>query len=201
MDGNFQLFFSRDPRNFQFSFENCCDRIVNMRIFILILTLFAVFSFVAGDLYLRRSEDDVEICSQFDICNIVHNHYWGMNSVEKLCKCPDETYCPATFSLNDGWSLAVNRRTQMKFCSPIVQLESQLEECGEQEVAIRVRTLYHIDQVKNVSAKILCNCEKEGPIYWRYHSRVGKEVEDDEKLFEIIDNFQCSGEKKWRIFN
>jgi protein giant-lens (argos) len=169
---------------------------------IFFIALFAAFSLVAGDLYLRRSEDsDVAICSQFDICNLVHNHYWGMNSVEKLCKCPEGTHCPATFSPNDGWSLAVNVRTQMKFCSPIVQLESQLEECGEQEVAIRVRTLYHIDQVKNVSASILCNCEKEGPIYWRYHSRHGKNVEDDEKLFEVVDNFQCSGETEMKVFS
>lgn len=156
---------------------------------------FAAISSVSCDLYLRRSEDStVAICNQFDICNLVHNPYWGINSVEKLCRCPEGTFCPATFATNDGWSLPVNSRTQMKFCSPIIQLQSQLEACEGEDIALKVRTVYHIDQVKNVSASILCSCEHEGPIYWKYFSRVGKIVEDDEKLFEVTDNFQCTGE-------
>lgn len=81
----------------------------------------------------------------------------------------------------------------MKFCSPIDQLQALLPTCDENAVAVRLRTVYHIDQVKNVSARILCNCDHEGLTYWKYHSRVGKIVEDDEKLFEVFDNFQCSG--------
>lgn len=159
------------------------------------LFTFASFTCVTCDSYLRRNEDsDVAICREFDICNLVHKPYWGINSVEKLCKCPENSFCPATFSPNDGFSLAVNLRTQMKFCSPIQDLQTQLETCDADEVAIRVKTVYHIDQVKNVSATILCNCDYEGPTYWKYHSRVGKVVMDDEKLFVVIDNFQCSGE-------
>lgn len=163
----------------------------------IVFSLFTItwLSLVSGDVYLRRSEDsEVAVCSEFDICNLVHNPFWGINSVEKLCKCPEGTFCPATFSLTDGASLSVNRRTQMKFCSPIDHLQSKLETCDDDEVAIRLRTVYHIDQVKNVSARILCNCDYDGPTYWKYHSRVGKVVADDEKLFEVVDNFQCSGE-------
>jgi hypothetical protein len=149
---------------------------------------------VSGDLYLRRSEDsDVTVCEKFDICNLVHNPYWGTNSVEKLCKCPEGTFCPATFTPNDGWSLPVNVRTQMKFCSPIAQLQSQLEPCEDEDIAITVKTFFHIDQVKNVSANILCSCERDVPTYWKYHSRAGRNVVEDEKLFEVVDNFQCSG--------
>lgn len=159
-----------------------------------LLTFAVMILSVSCDLYLRRNEDsDVAICSQFDICNIVHNPYWGINSVEKLCRCPEGAFCPATFAVNDGWSLPVNARTQMKFCSPIIQLQSQLDICTEGEIALKVRTVYHIDQVKNVSASLQCSCEHKKLIYWMYHSRLGKIVEDDEKLFVVVDNFQCSG--------
>lgn len=167
-----------------------------MNLLFLFLALFTIASVVFGNVNLRRREDsEVAICDQFDICNLVYNPYWGFNSVEKICKCPGETFCPATFSQNDGFSLAVNRRTQMKFCSPIEELQAELETCDDEEVAIKVRTVYHIDQVKNVSASILCNCDYDAPTYWKFHSRLGKIVADDEKLFEVVDNFKCSGEK------
>lgn len=161
-----------------------------------LLFSFAVLSSVSGDMYLRRTEESDEVtCERFDICNLVHNPRWGINSVEKLCKCPEDTYCPARFVPNDGFSLPVNYRTQMKFCTPLSDLEAELEMCEEDEVAIRVRTVYQIDQVKNVSARIMCNCNHDGPTYWRYHSRFGRSVLDDDELFEVIDNFQCSGKK------
>lgn len=152
------------------------------------------FSIVYGDIYLRRTEENDEvICSHFDICNLVHNPRWGINSVQKLCKCPEGTFCSATFAPNDGFSLPVNFRTQMKFCSPLSNLEAELEMCDEDDVAIKVRTVYQIDQVMNVSASIMCNCNFNGPTYWRYHSRLGKSVLSDDRLFEVVDNFQCSG--------
>lgn len=164
-----------------------------------ILIIFKLFIIVtclrvSCDVYLRRSEDsEVAICNKFEICNLVHNPTWGVNSVEKLCKCPNGTFCPATFSKIDGKSLSVNVRTQMKFCTSLHELEAELDTCIESGIAIRVKTVYHIDQVKNVSASLLCNCDLDGPTYWRYHSRVGKAVLDDEKLFVITDNFQCAG--------
>lgn len=165
-----------------------------MQVLAFTLLFFAGIFHVSCDLYLKRIEDTQEaICEQFDICNIVHNHYFGLNSVEKLCKCPEGSFCSASFAKNDPWSLPVNVRTQMKFCSPIQQLQNQLETCVEGEAAIRVQTIYNVDQVKNVSARILCNCEDgETPNYWKYHSREGKSVVEDEKLFKVIDNFQCA---------
>lgn len=149
---------------------------------------------VACDLYLRRTEDsEVAICEQFDVCNLVHNPLWGINSVEKLCKCREGHFCPTNFSPNDGRSLPVNARTQMKFCSPVSELQAKLEMCNETEIAIKVKTLYYIDLVQNVSASILCNCNHHGHNYWKYHSRTGKAMPEDDKLFEIFDNFQCSG--------
>lgn len=161
----------------------------------LLLFIFAL-SFVSGDMYPKRTEDsDEATCNRYDICNLVHNPRWGINSVEKLCKCPNDFFCPATFTPSDGFSLPVNVRTQMKFCSPLMDLEAELEMCDVNDIAIEVRTVYKIDQVKNVSATIKCNCNHDGPNYWRYHSRIGSTVLDDEKLFEVVDNFQCSGEK------
>lgn len=165
----------------------------------LIFALFTLLSisFVSGDLHLRRSEDsEVTICGRNDICSLVHNPKWGANSVEKLCECPEKPFCPTTYSTTDGLSISVNAWTQMKFCSPILDIQSKLEMCDEGEVAIKVKTIYHIDQVKNVSASMECNCNHDdGPTYWRYHSRLGRTLED-EKFFEVVDNFQCSGEFK-----
>lgn len=164
-----------------------------MRIFANLI-IFALISSASCNLYARRVEDsDAAICGKFDICNLVHNPTWGINAVEKLCKCPEGTFCPATFSPNDGWSLPVNTRTQMKFCSPIQQLQTQLEPCEKEDIAIELRTLFHVDQVKNITATMLCSCEHGSPIYWKYNSREGKDVVEDEKYSEIIDSFQCSG--------
>lgn len=168
---------------------------------IIFFTLFTIARFAFGDVNLRRNEDsDVKICDRFDICGIVHKPYWGNSVVEKLCKCPklglEEAFCRDTFSQNDGFSLAVNRRTQMKFCSPIRELQAELNTCAGEEVAIKVRTVNYIDQVKNVTASILCNCDYDVPTYWKFHSREGKAM-DDLKLFEDINNFQCSGDKRF----
>jgi protein giant-lens (argos) len=158
-----------------------------------LVVVLAVFGIVAGDFGLRRSEDnEVAVCGNFDVCNIVYNPYWGSQKVEKICQCP-KGFCPATFE-DDNQSLAINVRTQMKFCQPVADLRMDLNDCGEDDDAINVRTIYYIDQVKNVSASLLCNDNHKGPIYWRFHSRLGKIVENDEKLFEIVDNFQSTGE-------
>lgn len=187
--------FSREIRkNEQFWMENCCDRTMMQA---LVVFGFAVFGLATGDTGLRRSEDsEATICGTFDVCNIVHSHYWGPTDVEKICKCPNDTLCPATFDHNDNRSLPVNVRTQMKFCRPIAELKFQLTDCGEDDDAISVHTMYYVNEVKNVSANLACNCRHKQPIYWRFHSRVGKAVENDEKLFMVIDNFQCTGEGK-----
>jgi hypothetical protein len=160
-----------------------------------------LFSSVSGDLYLRRKEDsEVAICGQAEICNLVHKPYFGSTLlVDKFCHCPenDKNFtCPADFLLNDGYSLPVNQRTQMKFCTPIAQLQLELDECDDEEVAIQVETTFILGSAKNVSAKMLCSCEPERPIYWEFHSRDGKYFKSDEKLFISIYNFKCRGENK-----
>lgn len=161
-----------------------------------IYLIFVAFSAItSADLFLRRAEEFEEsFCGQSDICNLVHNPRWGLNSVEKLCKCPEGTFCPTNFSPNDGTSLLVNARTQMKFCTPLYEIQSDLEMCIAGSVALRVKTMYLVDVVLNVSASLLCSCSQDGPIYWKYHSRSGQFVEEDQKLFEVYDNFQCSGD-------
>lgn len=159
------------------------------------LILLAIASTVTCNSSLFHSGiSDVAICDKFDICNIVHNPHWEKNSIEKLCHCPGDS-CSAIFSTNDGFSLPINARSQMKFCTPIEELRNDLGVCEDDDTALKISSFYHIDQVKNVSASLLCSCEQNGPIYWKYLSREGKIVEKDEKLFEIIDSFQCSGEK------
>lgn len=68
--------------------------------------------------------------------------------------------------------------------------------CAAGEIAIRVKTVYLVDKVLNVSASLLCSCNQDRPIYWKYHSRSGQFVEEDQKLFKVYDDFQCSGTYK-----
>jgi hypothetical protein len=159
-----------------------------------LLFVFFLIAKVSCDSSLARAEDsDVAICGELDICSIVHKPYWGINQVEKFCKCPEGSYCRAKFSNDDEHSLPVNDRTQMKFCSKIIDLEEKIPKCEAGEPAIKIKTVYLIDQVKNVSASWNCNCDSDGPNYWAYKSRVGRIITDDEKLFEVVDNFECSG--------
>lgn len=164
-----------------------------------ILITVLMFSCVSCDLYLKRIEEsDVETCGRFDICNIVHKPHWGINSVEKLCRCPEGSFCPATFSNDDKQSLPVNPRTQMKFCTPIDQLYADLQPCEPGEIAIHVSKLYNVtqlDKVLNASSTLQCSCENINPIYWKYNSRYGKSLNENGTLFNIVDNFECTG--KW----
>jgi hypothetical protein len=153
-----------------------------------------IFAKILCDFNTVQSEDsDVAICGELDICNIVHKPYWGINQVQKLCKCPEGSYCRAKYIPGDEYSLPVNDRTQMKFCSKLIDLEEKLPKCEDGQEAIKVKTLYVIDQVKNVSASLHCICNFDDPVYWAYKSRTGKIVLEDEKLFEVVDNFQCLG--------
>lgn len=154
----------------------------------------ATFTLVASDMYLKRSEDsEVPTCEQFDICNLVHKPRWGDSMVEKLCNCPEGSPCPTNFSPGDGKSMLINARSQMKFCETLSTLQAELEMCDGNETAIQVRTVYQMAQILNVSARITCNCNHDGPNYWKYHSRIGQFVSKDAKLSEVIDNFECSG--------
>lgn len=193
----FEVRITNIPISFQSEIDEFGRQLTDMKFATLSLVWLTALSCVSSDLYLRRSEDsEVAICEQFDVCNLVHNPKWGINSVEKLCKCSEGSFCPTNFSPNDGSSLLVNARTQMKFCTPLSELQSELEMCDENEIAIQVKTVYQIDQVQNVSASILCNCNHHGPNYWKYNSRVGQFVAENEKLFEVLDNYQCSGKFK-----
>lgn len=116
-----------------------------------------------------------------------------IDQVEKRCKCPDETFCPAIYAPSDGWGLTVNARTQMKFCSPMTNITSYLNQCQGDDVAITVKTLYHMDSIRNLTVELHCSCPTQEPIYWKYHSRVGETIDEDLNLFQITDNYRCVG--------
>lgn len=116
-----------------------------------------------------------------------------IDQVEKRCKCPDETFCPAIYAPSDGWGLTINARTQMKFCSPMSNITTSLNKCHEDDVAISVKTLYHMDSIRNLTVELLCTCPTQEPIYWKYHSRVGETIDEDLNLFQITDNYRCVG--------
>lgn len=142
----------------------------------------------------NKQENTIGTCERFDVCNIVHRPYFGKFAVEKLCLCPENTFCPATFG-NDSRSLLVNSRTQMKFCHPVQELLSELPECEEGKESLEIMKFYFINEVKNISTKLLCNCDKH-PVYWKHHSRLGEAVPENDKLFKTFDYFECAPLRK-----
>lgn len=142
----------------------------------------------------NSGEEFVEICGRYDVCSIVYKPYFGKNVVEKLCVCPEKTFCPATYD-NDNRSLSINPRTQMKFCEPVKELISELPECLIGGKALEIKKFYYINQIKNMSTKLLCGCNKH-PVYWRHHSREGQAVPENEKLFKAFDYFECADLRK-----
>lgn len=159
--------------------------------------IFAGILCISCEVNVRRNESDIVACGEFNVCNLVYNPYWSINRVEKLCKCADGVFCPAIYTQNDPRSLPVNSRTQMKFCSSVSEIKKELPDCTSDSIAITVKTVYFMDQVKNVSAEVMCTCNLK-PVYWMYHSRFGKGIPEDETLFEITDNYKCSGEMNTR---
>ncbi|XP_070494791.1 U-scoloptoxin(11)-Sm5a-like [Chironomus tepperi] len=155
--------------------------------------IFLIFfcNIVCGHELKEKSDNgSVKICGQFDVCNIVYKPYFANNVVETLCKCPEGGYCSPTYD-NDNRSLPINPRTQMKFCEPVHELISKLPECEVGGKALEITKFYYINQIKNISTKLLCGCDK-NPVYWRHHSREGQAVPENEKLFKAFDYFECS---------
>lgn len=70
------------------------------------------------------------------------------NSVEKFCTCSKGHFCPATYNRHDGFSMDINKRSQMKFCRPLTQIVKKIELCQPNEVAISVKTLFQLDSIK-----------------------------------------------------
>jgi hypothetical protein len=126
------------------------------------------------------------------------SRYWVSNLVEKFCKCPSDSFCPVTYQKNDEYAINVNTRTQMKFCQPVQDIYSQLKKCEKNETAVTIRTVFQMDLVKNSSATVLCSCWDEMEFgrkfnYWQFVSRSGESLDDELNLFEIVDNYQCTG--------
>lgn len=137
---------------------------------------------------------ELPLCNQFDVCKIVHNHYWGQNEVVTSCQCPEGTACLDKFN-EDGMSLKVNHRTQMKFCEKLDDIYGHLKECVDDNITISltVRTLYLLDQIQNYTATIHCKIPQNTPIYWRQLQNLEHGLERNENYTEIIEYFkhQC----------
>lgn len=121
--------------------------------------------------------------------------YFGKYNVEKFCSCPEGLFCPATFSRDDGQSISVNVRTQMKFCNKVEELFVELPECMEEKASLIVNTMFYVNEVANVSAKVTCKCNKK-PVYWKHIMRSGQPIEEDDRLFQATDHYECSELKK-----
>lgn len=162
-----------------------------------IFLVLSVSTSVFGASYVKLSDiSSTGKCDKFDICNVVHRPYWSKNNVEKLCICPEGTFCPATFSQADQFSLLINSRTQMKFCSPVSTLFAELTPCNESMPALEIKSTFNSTVLSNVSAKLLCACETK-PVYWQYHSRSQKIFhKDDSRAYDIYDRYTCNELKK-----
>lgn len=147
-----------------------------------------------NDIVKYSDDNDLIECEKYDVCNVVTFPYFGKYIVEKFCNCPNGTFCPATFSKEgDGQSLAVNVRTQMKFCTKIVDLFEELPECEMDQPALIINTKLNLTIVTSVVPKLTCKCDK-NPVYWKHILRSGLPITD--KLFLQSDHYECTSLSK-----
>lgn len=161
--------------------------------FIKISGLIIIFiSIVSGNFFSNGTDDDTEekYCGKYQVCNLVHHPHFGNSEVEKFCDCPKNTFCPTTFSATDGYSISVNVRTQMKFCSKVEDMFLELPECEEDQPSLVVREMFEINKLLDVVAVLTCKCNK-NPVYWRHSFRTGTPINSNEKLFESLDYYEC----------
>lgn len=161
-----------------------------------LLVFLILLTEVVSEKAIEESEEDEPIgqCGRYDVCNIVYKPVYGKNEVEKLCLCPNNTFCPATHG-NDHRSLPVNVRTQMKFCYAIEELLSELPACEEGREALKVGKLFYINQVLNKTTTLLCGCNK-NPVYWKYNATDAETVPHYSKLLQTYDYYECADLKR-----
>lgn len=61
-----------------------------------------------------KSERDLYICEQYNVCNIVHLRFWFPKQVERLCKCPNREECPWKWNTDDNHTMPLDNRSQLK---------------------------------------------------------------------------------------
>lgn len=150
-----------------------------------ILEFFLIFTQIYSEIA------EIQTCNQFDACKIVYNHYWGQNEIVTNCACPKNETCLDKFQ-NDGRSLKVNHRTQIKFCKPLEDIyESLNKSCEEENSSLQVRSLYNQDQLINITITIKCKVMDDKPIYWK--RRNSREIQSAANLTEFVDDYIHQG--------
>jgi hypothetical protein len=137
----------------------------------------------------------VPTCNEFDVCKIVHNHYWGQNEVVTNCECPTGETCLDKFS-DDGRSLKVNHRTQMKFCRPLNEIYENLNKsCDKEKTSLQVRSLYNRDELLNMTITLQCKVPQDKPIYWKHQNETkhAEEVKNNSNFTEYIEHYLHQG--------
>lgn len=154
--------------------------------------LLILANLVYGNLNLSITSEEPEekICGKHQVCNLVYSAF-DQSEVEKFCHCPQKPFCPTTFDLSDGYSLSVNRRTQMKFCTKVEDMFKEMENCETGKPSLQVRKMYEINKIIDTKAELKCKCNK-NPIYWTHTMRSGEANSLNEKMFEAIDDYECT---------
>lgn len=67
-----------------------------------------------------KSERDLGICEQYNVCNIVHRRFWFPNQIERLCKCPNREECPWKWSTDINQTMPLDNRSQLKVLNNII---------------------------------------------------------------------------------
>lgn len=70
-------------------------------------------------MYKAKSERDLGICEQYNVCNIVHRRFWFPNQIERLCKCPNREECPWKWSTDTNQTMPLDNRSQLKVLNNI----------------------------------------------------------------------------------
>ncbi|XKL63272.1 hypothetical protein PGB90_005636 [Kerria lacca] len=112
---------------------NGCIKMLTYRVTFLLLLFITIFKEnktdddVKNEIYLypgkAKSEHDLPLCKERQVCSILHKRFWYPRHVERFCRCDNANECPATWTDNyDKYTMVLNNRAQMKFCEPVTDL-------------------------------------------------------------------------------
>lgn len=114
-------------------------------------------------------------------CNLVHNRFWFLPLVIKLCQCADKSECPYEWSEKDEHTMFINPRAQLKFCSPV----TNLPECLEKKVALTTR-FERSPELERHLVEVKCYCPK-----FRYFDTIDYNVTSTGTTTIIMQTYAC----------
>ncbi|XP_037085722.1 U-scoloptoxin(11)-Ssd2a-like isoform X2 [Pollicipes pollicipes] len=103
-------------------------------------------------------ESDLAPCpAGTSVCSLVHLRFWLPVLSQRLCRC-QQGQCPYQWSDQDGKTLLLNNRIQMKFCEPVAALPACPAEPAPSATLERRRDSSALDLEERRDVRVHCSC-------------------------------------------